>query len=246
MKIQKSAALPALIYCLFPALVFVGISFCAGTICRLILAEGPAVPLICALTGSMAAIPVLLFVRDHDLPFGGGTGLTSGENSRTPGVSSRTPGVNSRICFLPQQSNPGSILARAAGYTVLGAVISAAFGQVLGMLEEKGFAVPSAGQQMLLQGPLWLKLMALCLMVPLAEELCYRGLVYGRMSGSFSQPAAVIFSSLLFAAGHEGIPQAIYAFLMGIILCGCLRREKSLYPAAAFHLGANLITILWK
>jgi hypothetical protein len=55
------------------------------------------------------------------------------------------------------------------------------------------------------------------ILTPFIEEIVFRGIVWHRLRRGFAPLASAFFSSLLFAAAHENIPQAIYGFIMGMI-----------------------------
>jgi membrane protease YdiL (CAAX protease family) len=82
------------------------------------------------------------------------------------------------------------------------------------------------------------------ILVPIVEELLYRGVVYARASDWIGQKRAVVVSAIIFGALHFNLVQFIYAFVMGVILTLFLERAGHLYGAIAGHMGANLITIL--
>ena len=103
-----------------------------------------------------------------------------------------------------------------------------------------GFAVQT--QQMLT--PLWAGALVLLVLAPLVEELVYRGLFYGRLRDILpAWPAAVVCAGC-FALGHGNTAQTLYAFLMGMALSGIRERGENLWFPAAFHIGANLFSLL--
>ena len=89
----------------------------------------------------------------------------------------------------------------------------------------------------------WLLVFGPGLLAPVAEELVFRGVLYPRLRGFMTFPAAALVSAGLFAAGHGNMIQALYAFPMGLVLA-VLAEKYGFYTAAAFHLGANLLSAL--
>ena len=81
------------------------------------------------------------------------------------------------------------------------------------------------------------------LLIPAAEELIHRGLVYPRLRSRFPLWTSVIISSLIFGVAHGNVIQSVYAFLAGFALC-LLREYGGLESAVAFHAGANLISVI--
>lgn len=92
---------------------------------------------------------------------------------------------------------------------------------------------------------LWLEILTLCVIAPFAEELVYRGLVYQRLRRQGSETKAAVLSALLFGVLHLNIVQCVYAFVLGILLAHIVNRTGSLYAAAAAHMAANLVSVLW-
>ncbi len=81
------------------------------------------------------------------------------------------------------------------------------------------------------------------LLVPLTEELIFRGLLYGRMRTRLQMKQAVLLSALLFAFYHGNPVQILYAFPMALLLAILYERGESLIYPILFHMGANLTAI---
>ncbi|MCD7735418.1 MAG: CPBP family intramembrane metalloprotease [Lachnospiraceae bacterium] len=81
-------------------------------------------------------------------------------------------------------------------------------------------------------------------LVPIAEELIFRGLVYTRMKARLSVWQAALLSALLFALYHGNPIQMIYAFPMALILALLYEWSGTLAYPILFHMGANLAAIL--
>lgn len=79
------------------------------------------------------------------------------------------------------------------------------------------------------------------LLVPLAEELAFRGLLQGWLRERYGPTAGIFLSALIFAAVH-GIPLLLPAlFLVGLLLGWLYERSGSLWPAVAMHGAFNTI-----
>lgn len=102
----------------------------------------------------------------------------------------------------------------------------------------------NATQEALLASELILQVIGLGLIVPLAEELIFRGLIYNRMKQLLSVPLSVFFSALLFAVYHGNPIQMIFAFPMALALAAVYEKGKSFLFPVLFHMGANLTAIL--
>lgn len=92
---------------------------------------------------------------------------------------------------------------------------------------------------------LWMEIVTLCIIGPLAEELVYRGFVYQRLRREGSQTVAAAGSALLFGLMHFNLVQCVYAFVLGILLAHITERTGGLAAAAAAHMAANLVSVLW-
>ena len=124
-----------------------------------------------------------------------------------------------------------------------GAACSAAAGaamRLLGMYR----LFSNETQEMLLSSPPALQIIGIGLIVPVFEELLYRGLVYGRVRSLIPRRWAMILCSLLFATGHGNVIQALYAFPMAILLIALYERDRSLAAPVLFHIGANMFTVV--
>lgn len=115
--------------------------------------------------------------------------------------------------------------------------------QITGLVEL--FAVDySSTMEVLYGGSLWLQIFWMVIAAPVAEELVYRKILYGRMREYCSFWKAAVGASLLFGITHGFILQGIYGFLLGMLLCFLLERYKALYPAILVHMAANLCSVV--
>lgn len=75
---------------------------------------------------------------------------------------------------------------------------------------------------------------------PLAEEIVFRGILYNRAKKVFSVMPALVFSALLFGLYHGNIVQAVYGFLMGMLIAYTYEKCGRFLYAFLFHASANL------
>lgn len=99
-------------------------------------------------------------------------------------------------------------------------------------------------QENLFAAQLWLQILGLGLIVPAAEELIFRGLFYERLREWLPRGWGIICAAGVFALYHGNPIQMIYAFPMALLLHLCYEKGGSLAVPLAFHMGANLISIL--
>lgn len=102
----------------------------------------------------------------------------------------------------------------------------------------------NAVQEQLLAGQAVVQILGLGLLVPAAEELIFRGLIYSRMKRLLSVRQSVFFSALLFAVYHGNMIQIIFVFPMALILAVVYEKGRWLGYPVSFHMGANLTAVL--
>ena len=91
--------------------------------------------------------------------------------------------------------------------------------------------------------PVWdkvLYIITLCFIVPVSEELVFRGAVFGHLRKAFKPWVAVILSSIVFGLMH-GIKLHIgYAFVCGLIITSCYYLTESLIAPVILHVIFNV------
>ncbi|MCC7360425.1 MAG: CPBP family intramembrane metalloprotease [Anaerolineales bacterium] len=102
---------------------------------------------------------------------------------------------------------------------------------------------------MLPPGPLGLNLaltlLGAGLLVPLAEELYFRGLLHGWLAERLSLWPRVLFSSALFALGHfDNAGVAASSFILGALCALALERSRSLWLPILIHAVNNSVALL--
>lgn len=80
--------------------------------------------------------------------------------------------------------------------------------------------------------------------VPIAEEIFFRGLLYSWLRQTLKIWPAILISSALFGLLHGEISIAGATFLMGIILAWIYEKSTSLLPAISIHIINNSIKLL--
>lgn len=100
-----------------------------------------------------------------------------------------------------------------------------------------------------------LNFISMIILLPIAEEMFFRGLIQGKLNKYFSGWMAITFTSLLFGVGHLNIEKIFYdlkldynwayiTFIMAIISGFLFNKTKSLIPSIIFHITANLMVVL--
>ena len=80
---------------------------------------------------------------------------------------------------------------------------------------------------------------AIGILVPLAEELVFRGAILQALlefsHSSRSTFFAILISALIFGAVHGNVPQGVHATLIGLLLGWMYWRTRSIVPGVVFH-----------
>ncbi len=79
------------------------------------------------------------------------------------------------------------------------------------------------------------------LLIPIAEELIFRGIILGKFLESMKPGLAVCLSALIFGCMHVQPLQIIYAFLCGLILGYAYLYTNSIFISAAIHVIFNIL-----
>ena len=91
--------------------------------------------------------------------------------------------------------------------------------------------------------PLVILVVALVALVPVAEELFFRGLVYGWLRARLGPWPASLIGGLLFAVAHGDLSLLPPLWLAGVALCWLYERSGSLLPGMAAHAALNAAAV---
>lgn len=80
------------------------------------------------------------------------------------------------------------------------------------------------------------------IIIPIMEEMIFRGLIYRRMRHNVSMVKAMIFTSLLFGFYHGNSVQFIYALLSGMVLAYLYEKYGSLKAPVLAHMLMNIVS----
>ena len=80
--------------------------------------------------------------------------------------------------------------------------------------------------------------------VPIIEEIVFRGLFYKLLRSYFSIVPSMLISSIIFSIAHKNILVSIVLFCLGLILCYSYERNKSLIYPIVIHSLFNLLMLL--
>lgn len=126
---------------------------------------------------------------------------------------------------------------------VVGAAGNAVCSALFAWLHLKEYFADTA-QETLFQSLPIIQIAGLGILVPVVEELIFRGLICGKLQKYYGTGAAVLFSTLLFAAYHGNMIQMLYALPMGVLLAWSYLKWGTLAAPVLLHMGANLYGVV--
>lgn len=89
-----------------------------------------------------------------------------------------------------------------------------------------------------------MQIIGLGMIVPIAEELLFRGVLYNRIKTITKPFSAMIWSALVFAMYHGNLVQLIYAGLCGVMLAWIYEKYGSIKAPILAHICLNLTSIV--
>lgn len=126
-----------------------------------------------------------------------------------------------------------------------GGCFALAWNNVLGVLRIQEYSSAyTQVEETFYMGKILLEIVALCIVIPLAEELLYRGIVYGRLKDWLLVRYAAVISAVIFGLVHMNLVQFIYAAVFGLLLAYFAEMGQTFFTAAAAHMAANLTSVL--
>ncbi|MCB1198313.1 MAG: CPBP family intramembrane metalloprotease [Deltaproteobacteria bacterium] len=81
----------------------------------------------------------------------------------------------------------------------------------------------------------------LIIYAPIAEEMFFRGILFQSLEKEYALSIAVILSSLLFMATHNGL--FVGTFFLGLMTCYWTYQSRSIYPGIIFHAISNTFVL---
>lgn len=94
------------------------------------------------------------------------------------------------------------------------------------------------------QSNILLRFLVLCILVPIAEELVYRGLFYKRLKEYNEMTIAAYIAALVFGVVHMNLVQGIYATLSAAILIFVYEKYKTILAPIFLHMVINIMALI--
>lgn len=88
------------------------------------------------------------------------------------------------------------------------------------------------------------QLLCVGLLIPAAEELIFRGLIYYRIRNLLPALPCILMTALYFSVIHGNPVQGIYAFAVGVVLAGVTEWYGTLTAPYMVHASANMMSVV--
>ncbi len=93
-------------------------------------------------------------------------------------------------------------------------------------------------------GVLWIGILVGSILVPIAEELFFRGFLFTTLRKRTNFWISAILSAVCFGLVHGDPIAIIYAFVLGLIFAATYERSKSIYISILLHMLINFISTM--
>ncbi len=87
-------------------------------------------------------------------------------------------------------------------------------------------------------------LILLAVVVPIGEEIFFRGFIYGGLRKRWGIIVATLGSAAFFSAAHMQVVHGLPIFILGLVLALVYERSRSLVPTVVAHALNNIIAIV--
>lgn len=89
-----------------------------------------------------------------------------------------------------------------------------------------------------------MQIACLGVLIPVCEELVFRGLMFRRVRQEASFLRAAVYSSCVFGFLHGNFVQILYGFFMGFMFCYLYEKYGSVKAPAFAHMTANIFSVV--
>lgn len=135
----------------------------------------------------------------------------------------------------PAQYLLAAVLGLSASYAANNMMLMSGLGEVT---EEYARLTES-----LFKGNLVVELLGLGLIIPIAEEMVFRGLMYERLKEFLDFKWAAVLAALSFGTVHGNLVQGIFSFFLGLLMIYIYERYHSLLAPILFHMVSNILAV---
>ena len=89
-----------------------------------------------------------------------------------------------------------------------------------------------------------LQILCLGILIPIAEELVFRGLIFRRIRTATNFMQACLLSAVVFGAFHGNMIQMMYGVLMGLLFAYVYEKYGSLKAPIFAHMTVNILSVV--
>lgn len=143
---------------------------------------------------------------------------------------------------LAKETDMKMVTGKQMGLTVLGAVGGMFFlNFMLSILPIPADLLGdlNSGMSSLTSYPFWLAILVNAILIPILEEVVFRGYLFSRLGKAMPAVVAAVISSVVFGLCHGGLVWAIWAAVTGLIICVVRVKTGSIIPGIIFHIIMN-------
>lgn len=97
--------------------------------------------------------------------------------------------------------------------------------------------------EVLFSGGFIIQVVCIGIVVPIVEELCFRGLVFNRLKRSTPLWIALGIQAIIFGLIHMNLLQGLYAGIIGIVFALLYHKFKNLWASITAHITLNLSAV---
>jgi hypothetical protein len=134
-----------------------------------------------------------------------------------------------------------TLLAAICGTAALGIAVNNIIAMTPLMEVSEGFA---EANESFFGGTVLYEFLGSCFVIPVAEELLFRGVVYKRLKLYLGVRSGIILSAVIFGLMHFNIVQFLYAGMIGLLLAFLLEETGFLCVPVLGHMAANTVAVL--
>ena len=124
-------------------------------------------------------------------------------------------------------------------YLIISAILIAIASQLsfvnLDQVQDTGFSQLGQGYEYLVA------FMMLVVIAPVAEEILFRGFLFGKLRKHVPNWVAILITSLLFAIVHGAVNVGIDVFALSVVLCLLRLVSGTIWPSILLHMLKNAI-----
>lgn len=91
---------------------------------------------------------------------------------------------------------------------------------------------------------LWIQMIGAGILVPIAEEILFRGVIFNRLRMFMTGKKAICISALMFGVYHGNLVQFIYATICGLMLAWVYDKYGSLKAPITAHICMNITVLI--